>query len=1461
MAECLDCGHKNRPDARFCDRCGTELLTACPACGTANDPGARFCRQCGGQLSPAAPGQPGSVSGEAVAAPPVSLASGRYLVSRLLGEGARKKVYLAQDSLLDRSVAVAQIKNEGLDEPGRTRIRRETQAMARLGDHPNIVTIHDVFEEYGNIYIVSQFMAGGSLEELLAQAEGHRLSIEQSLKIGQQIASALAHAHSRGVVHRDLKPANIWLAEDGTAKLGDFGLAVALDQSRLTSEGMIVGTVSYIAPEQALGNPPDARSDLYGLGVIVYEMLAGRPPFLGDDAVTVISQHISTAPVGLGWHNKEVPPTLESLVMRLLSKEAEDRPSSAADALAALDAISRRGPEPEIVQGVGANPLDRLAAGVFVGREKEMEELKGYVDDALSGRPKLVMLVGEPGIGKTRITEEVSTYARMRNAQVLLGRCYETEGAPSYWPWIQLIRSYVHERPAETLTSEMGPGAGNIAQVVSEVAEKLPGLPQPPDLDPEQARFRLFDSVAVFLRNASNNKPIVIVIDDLHWADKPSLLLLQFLARELGTTRLLTLGTYRDVELGRHHPLAQMLSELAGEHAVTRITLRGLEEEDVARFVELTTGTKPEPSLVQSVHRETEGNPFFVAETVRLLTSEGKLTKSAEGSWSVTIPQGVREVLGRRLNRLSADANSMLSVASVVGRDFGLNVLQRVTGMEKDTLLNALEEAIDARVISESEGIGRYRFSHALVRETLYEDLSTTRRLRLHAGVAEALESLHAGHLDRHLPQLAHHLFEASAAGEVDKAIQYNRLAAERALSLTAYEEAVQLYDRALQVFELKQEPDNTLLCDLLLNLGRAQTSAGETANARESFARAADLAAALEDSGRLAQAALDAGDVWVSAGWFEEQLIALLERALAMQPEGDSPYRALLTGRLGEALRFTSEPEKEAHLSAEALEMARRLDDPQVLAKTLYWRFVASGRPEDREERRKVSEDLLRVSQSIGDVRSRLLALRNLTFVSMEYGDQTAARNYVDDYDRLSKEIRLPLYLWFTPLLKCAQALGDGRLTEAESLLRLALRLGREANDPNVEVFTWSCALMLRRYQGNLDDIESFLPPRASARDFLWIRTGRYLLHLLRGEREEAAGGLRRMASEGFSVVPKDWGRLWFLYDLAEIACGVEDRAAARTLYAMFKPYEDHYTTTFPGVTRGPVPHALAMLEWTLENFDNAEANFIKAQKMARDHGARPVRAIVQFDYARMLIARNRPGDRQAALELAGAALVSAREIGMGQLVKDLVEMKLSIQGAVHEPVTGSLHAVASALDEEKPDLRVHASVDGTVTLLFSDIEESTALNEKLGDAKWLEILRRHNSIVRREVAAHRGDEVKNYGDGFMLAFPSARLALLCAIAVQRAFDDYNRSGPEVPIKVRMGLHTGEAVREAGDFFGRDVNLAARVAGQAVGGQVLVSAITRDLVSGSTDLRFGQSREVPLKGLSQPQKLYEVVW
>jgi predicted ATPase len=347
-----------------------------------------------------------------------------------------------------------------------------------------------------------------------------------------------------------------------------------------------------------------------------------------------------------------------------------------------------------------------LTGGTFIGRQQEMGELKAALEDALSGQGRLVMLVGEPGIGKTHTVQELAAHAEQQGAQVLWGWSYEEAGAPPFWPWIQPMRSYVQQRDPEQLRSEMGPGAASIAEIVSEVWSKLPGLEAPPTLEPEQARFRLFDSIATFLRNAAQSQPLMLVLDDLHWADNPSLLLLQFLARQLAESHLLVVGCYRDIELSRQHPLSNTLARLSPLPMFQRVSLRGLGQEDTGQFIEANTGIIPHPSLLEAIYTHTEGNPFFIREILRVFSEREELEAvEVGGPEAIRIPEGVREAIGQRLNRLSKQCNETLATASIVGREFDFQLLCALSdGTTEEQLLRVIDEALAAYLIEESPG-------------------------------------------------------------------------------------------------------------------------------------------------------------------------------------------------------------------------------------------------------------------------------------------------------------------------------------------------------------------------------------------------------------------------------------------------------------------------------------------------------------------------------------------------------------------------------------------------------------------------------------------------------------------------------------------------------------------------------------------------------------------------------------
>ena len=545
---------------------------------------------------------------------------------------------------------------------------------------------------------------------------------------------------------------------------------------------------------------------------------------------------------------------------------------------------------------VGKRPAEEAPGDVFVGRGHELAELVTGLEDAFAGRGRVFLLSGEPGIGKSRLAEELTAHARARGARVLVGRCWEAGGAPAYWPWVQSLRLYVRESDRHALRAQLGSGAAVLAQVLPELRERYPDLPLPTSAEPESVRFRLFDATAEFLRNAAERRPIVLVLDDLHAADAPSLLLLRFLAREVGSTRLLLLGAYRDVDPLPGDPLSAMLAEVAGESAVRRLVLDGLSETEVAEYVELTASEIASPQLAATLHGRTVGNPLFVGEIVRLLSVQDELPESADEP-RLTIPPSVRDVIARRVSYLSGESKRLLVLASVLGREFAPDVLGRLGGVSDDELLEWLDEAIAARVLSDVPGSpGRLRFEHVLIRDTLYDGLTSARRVRLHEHAVETLEQLHEKHPGPHLPELARHSIDA---GDPDKGLHYSRQAADRALELHAYEEAARLFRLALEALDLREPSDPSVRCDLLLAMGDALTDAGSTADAKEAFLAAGDVARTARLPGSMALAALGYGG---RSGWQRAaddlRLVPLLEEALAAFGDEAPTLRARLLAR-----------------------------------------------------------------------------------------------------------------------------------------------------------------------------------------------------------------------------------------------------------------------------------------------------------------------------------------------------------------------------------------------------------------------------------------------------------------------------------------------------------------------------------------------------------------------------------
>jgi DNA-binding SARP family transcriptional activator len=837
----------------------------------------------------------------------------------------------------------------------------------------------------------------------------------------------------------------------------------------------------------------------------------------------------------------------------------------------------------------------------FVGRAAELAELVGGLDDVVAGSGRLFLLAGEPGIGKSRLGDEAAAIARERGARVLTGRCWEAGGAPAYWPWTQALRAYMretHDHDHEP-SAQLGSDAADLLQLV-------PDLAPPSPLDPEGERFRLFDATAQFLRNASKDRPIMLVLDDLHAADEPSLLLLRFVARELASMRVLVVGAYRDVDPTLGEPLIELLGELAREPVVRRLALGGMSEPEVARYVELTAPEIASPDLAAVLYERTEGNPLFVGEIVRLL--------AVESGRRLAIPPSVRAVIARRLTHLSPESNRLLLLASVLGREFDIDALARMGGVTEAELLDRLDDAFAARVISDARG--HIRFAHALIRDTLYEGLSGARRASLHKLAVRALERLEDDRPGSQLPELARH---AVAARDAGKGLRYARRAAERALEVRAYEEAARLFRLTLEALELRQPVDAAARCELLLAIGDALAKAGRSAASQESFLAACDLAREASLTECFALAALGYGGTcgWQRAGK-DARIVPLLEEALTAVGPSESSLRARLLARLAGALRDQPALEPRASLSREAVRIARGLGDEDTLAYALAGLFMATWGP-DVDELVPIADEVTRLAHETGAADIALDALTMRGILAWTTHGQPDAASLDDEYEALAATLKQPGHGWQVAIVGAAAALFLGDLAKAEQLAAEALE-GGQARSFDADCSYRLAMFLLRREQGRLAEIEDLIleavdeyPGYRSFRCFV------PLLHCELGRDDEARHAFDELSAAEFAALPRDSEWLFCLSILAEVAARLRDRDRAAVLYRLLRPYARLNAMASGEVAIGSVARYLGILAATIGRWDEAAGHFEDAIAMNARMGARLWLDHARDDYARM--------------------------------------------------------------------------------------------------------------------------------------------------------------------------------------------------------------------------------------------------
>lgn len=889
---------------------------------------------------------------------------------------------------------------------------------------------------------------------------------------------------------------------------------------------------------------------------------------------------------------------------------------------------------------------------LLVGREREIELLTEALGEAYSGRGRLVLVSGEQGLGKTRVALELARHAERRGAQVLWGRCYEREGAPPYWPWVQVIRSYL--RSGDLAGPGLERDAAVVAELVPELRERLPGLEPPPVLhDPKQERFRLLDAVASFLVRAARGRPLVVVLDDLHASDAGSLLLLEFVVRELSDVPLLVVGTYRDVELTRGHQLIETLAELTRDRRVERLSLRGLTEPEVAELIDASFNAPRSDGLARSVHERTEGNPLFVTEVVRLLleqTGSPAAESSAIDGGSIRVPEGVRVVIGRRLDGLSSGCCAALQLAALVGREFGVAQLRAVTEVRPDALDGLLEEALDAHVLEEvPEAPDRFRFTHRLVQETLVTGLSTTKRVRAHADIARSLETHYGVAADAHASELVRHFAEGETVLGPTGVIRYSRSAGEQALVAHAYDEARIHFERALDA--KRGQPMDDEAAWLLFGLARSELAERERYDLDEPLRHLGRAFAHFAESGD-EETAVEIASYPIPYVYGSPEGAGLAVRALQMVPEASAEAGYLLS-TLG-WFRGISDRAAAREAFARSAAIAKTLDDATLERRVLiseahvdFWHLAY-------DDCLRKALEAIELARRARDQRTEMVALSEAARMTATMGRPAESEEHCDRMLRLAERFRERYWLvtarvnrlWLAVLQgdwPIARTLGEEALAlqprDARSLASLAVvaaQLGEQGEaESYVERLLEARSLSSAGFAFEDACVAGYLPQlgRITASD-AWLEVA-----------EKAAAAV--LASE--VVVPLL--DLYVRVGRGLVAVQRADSDAAQREYDTLRS-QGLVAPAFLGLS---IDRLLGMLAASAGDADTATSHFDDALMFCRRAGYLPELACTAADLAETLRSRGRTGDGARAEALTKEARRVAARLEMRALTRRL--------------------------------------------------------------------------------------------------------------------------------------------------------------------------------------------------------------